>query len=147
MRRKRNTGRPSPKCIDCHEEDDTHQGRLGKKCKDCHSEKTLVARRVTTTTRRTFRLKDAHKKTGCTNCHPNERYEATPKDCYSCHLLNDVHRGDTARNVRTAIMKKSGISKSSTTTRPTIRLSSSIRRSSATRVTRSRSTARVRGKN
>ncbi len=81
-----------PKCIDCHKDDDTHQGRLGKNCKDCHSEKTWSKARYDHD-ETDFPLKGEHKKTGCTNCHPNERYEATPKDCYSCHLLNDVHRG------------------------------------------------------
>ena len=80
------------KCIECHEDDDTHQGRLGKDCKDCHSQKVWSKARYDHD-ETDFPLKDAHKKTGCTNCHPNERYEATPKDCYSCHLLNDIHRG------------------------------------------------------
>ena len=87
------------RCIDCHEEDDTHQGRLGKKCKDCHTEKVWSDTRYDHD-ETDFPLKDAHDKTGCADCHPNERYKATPKDCYSCHLLNDVHRGDYGKKCK-----------------------------------------------
>ena len=85
--------RESPtSCFKCHKEDDVHKEKLGKKCGDCHSprdwRKTDFDHDDTD-----FALKGKHRKVACVSCHPNNRYEDTPKECYACHKLNDVHRG------------------------------------------------------
>jgi len=80
------------KCFDCHEKDDYHKGNLGKDCKKCHSEKSWAKESRFDHDKTDFPLHGAHKKVSCNSCHPNERYKKTPKQCYSCHQLNDVHR-------------------------------------------------------
>ena len=79
-------------CIGCHRDDDPHKRRLGKECADCHSERGWRETKFDHG-KTDFALKDAHKEVDCAACHPNQRYEKTPADCYSCHALNDVHRG------------------------------------------------------
>lgn len=83
------------KCIDCHKDDDPHYGRLGMACDDCHVErkwsdtrKALIKHDETE-----FPLRGKHQKVACNRCHPNERYKKTPKACFSCHKLNDIHAG------------------------------------------------------
>jgi len=78
------------KCNTCHEKDDTHKGRLGKDCAKCHD-----SRRWTKAgfdhKKTDFALKYKHKKVSCAACHPGGRYKKTPLDCYTCHVINDVH--------------------------------------------------------
>jgi hypothetical protein len=40
-----------------------------------------------------FRLVGAHVSASCEGCHPNRRYRGAPKDCQSCHALEDAHAG------------------------------------------------------
>lgn len=84
------------KCLDCHKERDVHKGNLGEKCSDCHTEKSWTPRdsQGIDHAKEGFPLKGKHRDTACSLCHPNEFYKNTPKDCYSCHRLNDVHAGD-----------------------------------------------------
>lgn len=79
-------------CIKCHKDDDTHRERLGSKCAECHSERSWKKPRFDHDKTK-FKLKGEHKKVSCNRCHPNDRYKKTPKDCFTCHRLNDVHRG------------------------------------------------------
>jgi len=79
-------------CIDCHRSDDVHKGKLGAKCADCHSETGWVEAKFDHG-KTEFPLRGAHAEVTCASCHPAQRYENTPKDCYSCHRLQDVHRG------------------------------------------------------
>jgi len=79
-------------CIDCHKDDDRHKGNLGEKCQDCHDEKTWLKGEFDHD-KTDFPLVHKHKDATCESCHPDERYKDVPKDCYSCHKLNDVHGG------------------------------------------------------
>lgn len=79
-------------CIDCHRADDPHQQRLGEHCADCHSERAWTETDFDHS-QTEFALQGAHKEVTCGACHPDQRYEQTPGDCYACHALNDVHRG------------------------------------------------------
>lgn len=79
-------------CIGCHREDDPHKQRLGEQCSDCHSARNWTETKFDHA-KTDFALKGAHKEVTCSACHPNQRYENTPDDCYSCHALNDVHNG------------------------------------------------------
>lgn len=89
--------RDTPKeCINCHKSTDPHYGRLGEKCLDCH--KDLTWRKFTYDHNKTkFPLKEKHVKVACAACHPAQRWQKTPLDCYSCHKINDFHRGNNGR--------------------------------------------------
>lgn len=78
-------------CVDCHREESPHRARLGETCAVCHDERDW--RSVTFDHAMTrFPLTDAHVDVPCAGCHPNERYDATPTACASCHALQDVHQ-------------------------------------------------------
>jgi hypothetical protein len=79
-------------CNGCHREDDPHQGRLGDACADCHGEESWTETRFDHG-KTEFPLEGAHREVACNLCHPTERYENTAKDCRSCHVLDDAHRG------------------------------------------------------
>jgi hypothetical protein len=82
----------SDACVDCHRQDSPHKARLGEACAVCHGERSWqqVAFDHDTTG---FALEGSHARMLCVGCHPNQRYDATPTDCRSCHALEDVHRG------------------------------------------------------
>ena len=84
---------PKYDCIDCHEEDDSHKGRMGKKCDNCHFEAGFLPANFNHD-KTDFPLRNTHQEVGCQYCHVNERYLKTPKNCYFCHYLDDVHDGD-----------------------------------------------------
>lgn len=92
-------------CYDCHRADDHHRGRMGLKCATCHSEVAWRPAKFDHNATK-FSLKGKHAATTCKSCHPDERYEKTPKDCFSCHQLDDKHKGSNGRsceNCHTAI--------------------------------------------
>jgi len=86
----------SQKCVGCHEEDDAHHKRLGKKCNDCHVE-TIWGEAFFNHEKTDFPLKAMHRNVRCIECHPNERYENTPKVCITCHKLDDVHNKNNGK--------------------------------------------------
>lgn len=79
-------------CIDCHRKEDPHQGHLGEKCADCHEESTWK-KQAFNHDKTGFPLRGQHRQTLCQSCHPGERYKDTPKECYACHRMNDIHAG------------------------------------------------------
>lgn len=77
-------------CIGCHKLDDVHQGELGNDCTDCHKETAWT--KVDFDHEKTkFKLKGKHVDTTCISCHITETYTDAPKECYSCHRINDIH--------------------------------------------------------
>lgn len=84
---------PERTCQDCHQVDDPHKKRMGKKCENCHVEGAWLPAYYDHS-RTKFKLKNAHREAACYNCHVNERYDDTPRNCYFCHFLDDVHKGD-----------------------------------------------------
>jgi hypothetical protein len=84
---------PERSCHDCHENDEPHKKRMGKKCENCHIEGAWLPAFYDHSKTR-FKLKNAHREAACYNCHVNERYDNTPRNCYFCHHLDDVHKGD-----------------------------------------------------
>ena len=80
------------KCIDCHKDDDQHDGRLGEQCDDCHTEKGWAEAKFDHD-ETDFPLKGKHQDVQCNDCHPNQRYEDISTACYACHRLDDVHTG------------------------------------------------------
>lgn len=79
-------------CISCHKADDKHKGNLGNACQNCHTEKDWKETRFDHSKTR-FALLGKHTDTACKDCHANERYKSTPKDCLSCHRKDDEHKG------------------------------------------------------
>ncbi|MDH5547200.1 MAG: cytochrome C [Gammaproteobacteria bacterium] len=83
-------------CVDCHKTDDAHEKRLGEKCGNCHIE-TVWGEAHYDHDKTKFKLEANHKHVACIDCHPNQRYEETPKGCYTCHQLRDVHEGNNGK--------------------------------------------------
>jgi len=80
-------------CYSCHKKSDVHEGKQGKKCESCH--KTSNWKETGFDHDKTdFPLKGTHKDTSCDACHINQKYKDTPKTCFDCHQVNDIHRGD-----------------------------------------------------
>lgn len=80
-------------CYSCHKESDVHKGDQGKKCGNCHKP-TGWKDSGFDHDKTDFPLKGTHEKISCTSCHINNKYKDTPKKCFSCHQINDVHQGD-----------------------------------------------------
>lgn len=78
-------------CHTCHKKN-PHDGKLGNKCSSCHSQ-VLWSDLSFDHDKTKFALKGRHKNTGCNSCHINQKYKDTPKTCYSCHSVDDVHAG------------------------------------------------------
>ncbi|MFQ5559948.1 MAG: cytochrome c3 family protein [Nitrospinota bacterium] len=82
-------------CITCHRKKDYHKGTLGEKCADCHKE--TVWRDFSFDHNKTkFKLAGKHERVLCTKYHPEKNYKKTPRECYGCHKVNDVHGGKYA---------------------------------------------------
>ncbi len=79
-------------CAACHGADDAHGGKLGEDCASCHDEKGWRSARFDHGKTK-FPLEGRHQDVACALCHAGERYEGTPRDCATCHRVNDVHRG------------------------------------------------------
>ena len=76
-------------CYQCHEKN-PHKQRLGKKCDRCHDQ-VQWSHLNFDHGKTKFSLKGKHKDVACNSCHINNRYKDTPKQCYSCHSVDDVH--------------------------------------------------------
>lgn len=86
--------RKSPStCFACHGADDRHKGALGKECAACHDEKAWNRPKTYDHSKTRFPLEGPHKDVACNTCHAGERYKDLPRNCVSCHKLQDVHRG------------------------------------------------------
>jgi hypothetical protein len=79
-------------CYSCHHNDDSHGGQFGSDCAACHSvegwkpakfDHNLAA----------FTLEGEHARVQCDECHVNNVYKGTPRDCYACHRQDDEHNG------------------------------------------------------
>jgi hypothetical protein len=82
------------KCSACHERDDKHKGSLGKECANCHEEKDWKTTHFDHS-KTHFELLGKHVDVKCKNCHANEKYKDTPKQCSECHKRDDAkaHKG------------------------------------------------------
>ncbi|MBI3176987.1 MAG: cytochrome c3 family protein [Chloroflexi bacterium] len=82
-------------CSDCHGLRDQvfmvkHVQDFGNDCLSCHdgsgSMKNFDHSRV-------FLLDGKHATTACADCHPNNKFKDTPRECVSCHAEPDIHLG------------------------------------------------------
>ena len=83
-------------CVDCHLEEDAHQGSLGEDCGNCHEVQaqaqwsgTLFDHEKDTD----FSLVGSHAEQACNSCHIDNQFEDTADTCVDCHKLDDVHKG------------------------------------------------------
>ena len=85
------------KCSVCHKKINPHnvkkliQDNKLLSCKVCHAERDwsdIVFQHDKTG----FKLNGKHEPVICVSCHPNDRYQKTPKDCHICHKFDDVHK-------------------------------------------------------
>ncbi len=93
------TYKKTPKdCVACHQINDVHENRYGEKCETCHSTKEWKQVQFEHDKDTKFRLDKRHKKVLCDTCHTAPLYEKKPgKSCYSCHRLNDEHKGQNGK--------------------------------------------------
>lgn len=104
-------------CLDCHKEvaqDLKDSQRFHginsivkeKQCKSCHTDHKGREFDIIHLDKETFNhsltdfpLVDAHAGGTCEACHlPGKKYRAAPKDCLSCHVNNDKHKGQLGTN-------------------------------------------------
>lgn len=97
-------------CYSCHANDSPHtekkMGKSFKKCGSCHNANHWRSVKFDHDKTR-FRLTGGHRKVACSSCHVNEQYVKTPKTCYACHQLDDVHQGSNGTNCKKCHTTKS----------------------------------------
>jgi len=81
----------SPTCVSCHLKNYNQTtnpnhvaAALPQTCQVCHST-TAWTPATFNHNNTSFPLTGAHTRVACANCHVNNQYAGTPKDCYSCH--------------------------------------------------------------
>jgi len=83
-------------CVQCHSDDDAHQGRLGAECEMCHTPadwRTIIGAGFDHSLTR-FPLTGAHAGIPtCAGCHAGGRFAGTPMSCVACHRADDAHDG------------------------------------------------------
>lgn len=81
-------------CFSCHRKDDTHKGRTGPACADCHGTTTWKASTFDHNANTKFKLRGAHKRVACEECHLQPVKKALPgMACIDCHRSDDPHKG------------------------------------------------------
>ena len=83
-------------CVDCHADDDPHEGTLGENCAACHNANDWGVWQFDHNTQTDFPLTGAHASTDCGGCHgdPDVALSATPMQCAACHRRDDPHNGE-----------------------------------------------------
>jgi hypothetical protein len=84
---------PGTACIDCHLEDDPHDGQQGEACGDCHNETDWTQDVRFDHDFTEFPLVGSHKEAECDACHEDSQFQNAPTECGDCHADEDVHKG------------------------------------------------------
>jgi len=79
-------------CFACHENDDPHEGQLGTDCASCHTPEDWNLVQYDHN-KADFKLVGSHTEVACKDCHADNLFAGTPKDCFSCHQQDDQHDG------------------------------------------------------
>lgn len=102
------------KCATCHAIKDVHQNRFGQKCDDCHSEKKWDESKFDHDRDTKYKIKGKHKSVDCNSCHAVKYFEKREarknkvnRSCYSCHKLDDVHKGKNEKKCENCHNEKS----------------------------------------
>lgn len=96
-----------PVCLDCHQEQDIHDGAYSGDCQDCHTEKVWSDASFDHNKHSTYGLKGRHREVVCVACHaPGVAIadEHPRAECADCHAGDDVHAealGDACENCHT----------------------------------------------
>jgi hypothetical protein len=86
-------------CIDCHRQQDAHQGRNGPKCDGCHKTTKWFDVAFDHDTNTKFPLLGKHQGTGCEKCHKEDpRRVKLAVTCISCHAKDDAHKGQLGKD-------------------------------------------------
>jgi len=87
-------------CVECHEDDDSHEKTLGPECERCHNPNDWALWTFDHDTETDFELEGAHEDLACAACHrePIEEEIVLSMTCASCHQQDDVHSGRFGRN-------------------------------------------------
>jgi hypothetical protein len=81
-------------CLSCHRKEDKHKNGLGPKCENCHNESSWKEARFDhARTRFPLRLGHAEPGIKCTDCHIDNKFVDTPRECVSCHRRDDMKDG------------------------------------------------------
>jgi len=86
---------PAPTaCIDCHANDDVHEGKSGPECGNCHSPTDWLDPSFNHPRDTRFALRGSHANLTCSDCHSEEPFDDNLNtDCVSCHRADDSHDG------------------------------------------------------
>ncbi|MCP5345836.1 MAG: cytochrome C [Gammaproteobacteria bacterium] len=81
-------------CVSCHATDDFHQRSVGEACGTCHTPNAWEIWQFDHSQQTEFILDGSHAGLSCDSCHFTDSAPAdTPDQCGSCHLDDDIHRG------------------------------------------------------
>ena len=71
-------------CVDCHREDDVHNGQLGIDCASCHSASNWTVAKFDHRSTG-FPLSGAHRGATCDACHISDDLTEVGRTCIACH--------------------------------------------------------------
>lgn len=99
-------------CIACHAIKDIHQNRFGQRCQSCHKQTKWHQTTFDHNQISRFKLKDKHSEQTCKACHSKRKPVAIdknkkPRTCYSCHRLDDIHKGSNGKQCQECHQVKS----------------------------------------
>lgn len=81
-------------CVECHRNDDQHEGALGDRCETCHNPNGWMLWSFDHDRQTDFPLDGSHAGLQCAACHRARVATAdTPTACQACHRKDDVHHG------------------------------------------------------
>jgi len=82
-------------CVTCHAADDFHEESVGNSCADCHTPNAWEIWQFNHSEQTDYVLDGSHEELSCDSCHlPATDPLDTPEQCGSCHVQEDIHRGD-----------------------------------------------------
>ena len=85
-------------CYSCHQKDDKHKAKFGSKCEDCHVDRDWKEITFDHDKKTKYPLLGKHRETKCVECHKGNLYkDKLKKECISCHLKDDKHKGEEGK--------------------------------------------------
>ena len=83
-------------CVDCHREEDPHEGRFSDQCGSCHNPVDWTAWVFDHDTLTDFPLEGAHRTVACEGCHRADLtgMQRLGSRCGDCHRADDIHDGE-----------------------------------------------------